>query len=476
MARKIAVAPQQASTLDILNVIRQNASSEYQNLVPEITKAEEICKVGDVFQGYPAIANQFINALVNRIALVYVKSRTYKNPYERLKKGYLEYGETVEEIFVNIAKVRTYNVEEAAKREFQRTMPDVRTAFHIMNWRVQYPVTVQEQDLYQAFLSLEGVTNLISNIVDQVYTAAEYDEYLLFKYLIIKAVSHGRMKPISIGNGTDPDEAAIAFRATSNQLTFMHTDYNEDHVLTNTPRDKQVIFMDSAYNAQYDVKVLAAAFNMEKAEFMGSLFLIDDFTSFDNARFEQIGSESDMIDPVTADELTIMANVKAVMVDEDWFQIYDNNNKFTETYVGSGMYWNYFYNVWKTVSISPFSNAVAFVEEDEIATLPIRMDIPITDKTVTESNIIITLSNGNETSTVDEANKTKVGNYTRQFVQSEKATENGIAVHKYGAIIFPKNATATKLQFSLGGKIYESTVELTGAENVGDVITFNPIG
>ena len=104
MARKIAVAPQQASTLDILNVIRQNASSEYQNLVPEITKAEEICKVGDVFQGYPAIANQFINALVNRIALVYVKSRTYKNPYERLKKGYLEYGETVEEIFVNIAK------------------------------------------------------------------------------------------------------------------------------------------------------------------------------------------------------------------------------------------------------------------------------------------------------------------------------------------------------------------------------------
>ena len=32
-----------------------------------------------------------------------------------------------------------------------RTLPDVRSAFHTMNWRVIYPVTIQDEDLKQAF-------------------------------------------------------------------------------------------------------------------------------------------------------------------------------------------------------------------------------------------------------------------------------------------------------------------------------------
>ena len=290
MAKRVAVSTLQASTLDILNVIRQNASAQYQDLVPEVTDVKNVCRVGDVFQGYPALANEFLNALVNRIALVRVKSAVFNNPYARLKKGFIEYGETVEEIFVNIATVREFSVEKAAAREFKRTIPDVRTAFHMMNWKVQYPVTIQDQDLMQAFLTADGVQDLIARIVDQVYTAAEYDEYLLFKYLLIKAVNRGTMKPIEVG--AQPSDAAKVFRGTSNQLTFMSKDYNEAGVMNNTPRERQLIFMTAQYNAQYDVDVLAAAFNMDKATFMGSLFLIDSFTTFDNDRFKQIVSLS----------------------------------------------------------------------------------------------------------------------------------------------------------------------------------------
>ena len=78
MARRIAVNTLNASTLDILNTIRANASYEYQSLVPEISEVSEIPKVGDVLYGYPTLANQFINSLVNRIALVRVKSATFK--------------------------------------------------------------------------------------------------------------------------------------------------------------------------------------------------------------------------------------------------------------------------------------------------------------------------------------------------------------------------------------------------------------
>ena len=89
MARRIAISTLQASTLDILNVIRQNASYDYQQNVPEVTKASDIPKVGEVIYGTPAFANQFLNALVNRIAIVRVQSATFNNPYSRLKKGIL---------------------------------------------------------------------------------------------------------------------------------------------------------------------------------------------------------------------------------------------------------------------------------------------------------------------------------------------------------------------------------------------------
>ena len=142
----------------------------------------------------------------------------------------------------------------------------------------------------------------------------------------------------------------------------MGKNYNEAGVKTNTPRDRQVIFMDADFNAKFDVDVLSAAFNMEKADFMGRLFLIDSFSEFDNERFETIRANSDGLEKVEDTELESMKGVKAVILDEDFFQVYDNNNKFTEKYVASGLYWNYFYHTWKTVSNSPFANAVAFVD------------------------------------------------------------------------------------------------------------------
>ena len=168
MPNKIAVTTLQASTMDILNVIRANASADYQKNVPAVSKLQEVTQVGEVLYGYPALANEFINALINRIAIVRVKSLTFNNMFAPLKKGYLELGETIEEVFVEIAKAREFNVEKAESRELKRSLPDVRTAFHAMNYRVQYPVTVQDEDLKQAFLTMDGVQNLIAKIVDSV--------------------------------------------------------------------------------------------------------------------------------------------------------------------------------------------------------------------------------------------------------------------------------------------------------------------
>lgn len=465
MARRIAVSTLNASTIDILNVIRQNASYDYQQNVPEVTTANDIPKVGEVIYGTPAFANQFLNALVNRIALVRVQSATFNNPYAILKKGYLEYGESVEEIFVKIANVVDFSAEKANGREFKRTIPNVKSAFHVMNWRVMYPVTVQDEDLRQAFLSLDGVQNLIAKIVDSVYTAAEYDEFLIFKYLLIKAVAHGKMYPLSIGDGADLSEAAVGFRGTSNLLQFMSTKYNEAAVQTNTPKDRQVIFMDSVFNAQFDVNVLASAFNMDKADFMGRLFLIDDWTSFDNARFDVIRDNSDGIDEITDDELALMKDVKAIILDENWFQIYDNNNKFTEKYVASGLYWNYFYHVWKTVSSSPYSNAVVFVTDSATTALPATVTVEIKDKSETDEATTLTL-------VADDSTASIVPN-SLQFVQTNALTTAGIAVHPYGALLIPASQanTAITLVATIDGTTYTASANINAGSVVGETVT-----
>lgn len=451
MAHRIAVSTLNASTIDILNTIRDNASLAYQNQVPAVAVETDVPKVGEVLYGTPAMANEFINALVNRIAAVRVQSATFNNPYARLKKGMIDYGETIEDIFVGITKAFTFSQEKAESRELKQYKPNVKSAFHAMNWQVIYPVSVSMEQLKQAFLNAEGVTNLISYIVDAIYTAANYDEFLLFKYLIIKGVTKGQLKPIGV-NGSDIHNYAKAFRGKSNVLPFMSNDYNAAGVKNTTPKERQVIFMDAQFNADFDVDVLAGAFNMDKADFMGSLFLIDSFTSFDNDRFDVIRSESDGIEEVTATELTLMGNVKAILADENWFQVYDNLNQFTEKFISSGLRWNYFYHIWKTISTSPFANALVFVDSSANITAPATLGYKAKNVEVSDYAKVVTLIPDGATSLADQ---------NMVFVQTEALTQLGIAVQPYGAIFVPASALNDATACVITGKVGETTYTAT---------------
>lgn len=464
MARRVALTNLNGRTIDILNVIRQNASYAYQSQVPEVSTTQDIISVGDVLMGVPALQNEFLNALINRIALVRVKSALFNNPYSNLKKGYLEFGETVEEVFVNIAKAVEFSPEKAEAREFKRTIPDVKSAFHVMNWRVVYPVTIQDDDLRRAFMSIDGVTDLIAKIVESVYTAAEYDEYLLFKYMLIKAIAHGKMYPKAVDVDSDIKIAAKEFRSMSNLLPFICTKFNASGVHTTTPKANQYIFMDADFNAQFDVNVLASAFNMDKAEFMGKLHLIDDWTSFDSDRFDIIRANSTQIEAITSDELALMKDVIAVIVDDEWFQVYDNNIKFTEKYVASGLYWNYFLHNWKTVSSSPFSNAVVFVNANSVKIdAPESITLTVKDVVSSADYTIVTLV---------PTDPTLFAGGNVNFVETEAAVQNGVAVHQYGAYIFQSNSNAVVVVANVGGKTFSSGASTLGkTADVGDTIT-----
>lgn len=322
----------------ILNAIRNNASLDYQNRVPEATQ-DNLKDIGNAVVNYTATANEFLNALINRIARVIITSKMYKNPLREFKKGLLEYGETVEEVFVNIAKAHEFDPATAENEVFKREIPDVLSAFHKMNYQNFYKSTISMEQLRQAFLSYQGISDLISRIVEAMYTGSEFDEFTIMKQLIVEWANEGNFYPVHIDTPTAANAKSIVstIKGISNKLEFMSADYNPMGVATFSKKADQILIIDANFDAIIDVEVLASAFNMDKAEFMGQRVLIDNFG-----------------------ELT---GVVAALVDRDWFMVFDNLISFTDNYNGQGLYWNYFLHVWKTFSISPFANCILFTTD-----------------------------------------------------------------------------------------------------------------
>lgn len=350
-----------ASSVDILNAIRNSASTNYRDFVPTAKNTpESIRRIGEIIMQYTPLQNEFLNALVNRIARVIITSKMYSNPLSMFKKGLIDFGESIEEIFVNIANPHQYDVEESENKVFAREIPDVRAAFHTLNYKKFYKQTIQNNDLNQAFLSWDGITDLISKIVNAMYTAANYDEFVTTKYMLAKAILDGRLSAITV-DANDAKGAVTKIKGVSNALTFMSNNYNVAGVQTFTDKDDQYLLVNSQFDSEIDVEVLAAAFNMSKAEFMGHRILIDGFGTLDVARLNALFKDDPNYEEPSQDTLTALNAIPAVLVDKNFFMIFDNKFEFTENYNGQGLYWNYFYHTWKTFSMSPFANALVFV-------------------------------------------------------------------------------------------------------------------
>ena len=429
-----------ASSVDILNAIRNSASTNYRDFVPMAKSTpESIRSIGEIIMQYTPLQNEFLNALVNRIARVIITSKMYSNPLSMFKKGLIDFGESIEEIFVNIAKPHQYDVEESESKVFAREIPDVRAAFHTLNYKKFYKQTIQNKDLNQAFLSWDGITDLISKIVNAMYTAANYDEFVTTKYMLAKAILDGRLSAITV-DSNDAKGAVTKIKGVSNALTFMSNNYNVAGVQTFTDKDDQYLLVNSQFDSEIDVEVLASAFNMSKAEFMGHRILIDGFGTLDIARLNALFKDDPNYEEPSQETLTALNAIPAVLVDKNFFMIFDNMYEFTENYNGQGLYWNYFYHTWKTFSMSPFANALVFVPAVPTVT------------SVTVSPTAITCKKGQS---VQLSVTVETENYAPKTVNWKSDTD-GVTVDINGHVTVSSSVTATSATIT-ATSTYDST-------------------
>lgn len=367
-----------ASAADVVNSIRSEVGGTFADQVPAAINEGQVLsdgtvatremalgtlrQIGDVITTFQPLANVFLSALVNRIGRVIINSKMYSNPWAGFKRGLLEYGETIEELFVNIVQAQDFDPETAENEVFKRKIPDVRSAFHTMNYQKFYKTTVSNDQLRQAFLSFEGISDLIGKITEALYTSANYDEYLVMKYMLCYAMEHGAFHPVTIAQPTAANSNSVVttLKATSEKLQFLSADYNQAGVYNHTPKGDQYFIMTADFSSIVDVETMARAFNIDKVTLMGHTVIIDQFTftTSETARLQELlGTQ------YTALTTSPFADVPCVCVDRDFFMIFDNFQNMTEQYNGEGLYWNYWLHQWKTFSTSPFANAVIFTDE-----------------------------------------------------------------------------------------------------------------
>lgn len=352
------------TSVDVLNAIRNSASNNYQDYVPIATPDANVIKhIGNIIMDYPAIQNEFVHALINRIGMVLVTSKLYSNPWAMFKRGILEFGETVEEVFVDIVNPAPFNPGVAETEVFKRELPDVRSAFHPLNYQKFYKVTIENDTLRKAFLTMDGVTDLIGRIVNSMYTSANYDEFLVMKYLIARSIINGNMVAVNTTavSADNAKDIVTSIIETSNNFTFMSEKYNRAGVANYSDKNEQYLITSAKFNSIMNVDVLAAAFNMNKAEFAGHQVMVDSFGNLDNTRLAELFADDADYTEIDSTTLTALDGIPAVIVDKDWFMIFDNMLKFTEQYNAQGLYWNYWLHAWKTFSCSPFANAAVFL-------------------------------------------------------------------------------------------------------------------
>lgn len=438
------------NSVDVLNAIRNGASTDYQKAVPYATNdAGVIRKIGSVLLDFPLLYNEFINGLVNRVGKVIFASNQYwKNPFGWANKGVLDYGETVEDIFVDIAKPHQFDPAVAEQDWMKREVPDVKAVFHTLNYTKFYKSTIQDVDIRKAFTNASGVERLISEVIGSMYKAAEYDLYQAVRYLIGINIFDGMVTAVEVDQPTtvqNLENVVSVARAIRSELEFPSRKWNTMKVLNETPIERLRFFISTSLNAVMDVKVLANAFNMDKAEFLGKKVILPPWKDLDVERLDMLFAGETGYHHFTESELASLDNIVAFIVDEEWFQIYDSYiESHTSPLNGEGLYYNNWYHVQKILSASPFRNAIMLVgTEQKIdsvtlnisdVTLPVNGSVTAMATVATTGfapKTLIYTSNNPEVATVDASGTitavstgSAVITATSKFDSSKTATVN----------------------------------------------------
>ena len=371
--------------IKLFNVIRNNSSEAFMNVVPSATE-DNIVTISNILfnDAYQPQLNEFVNNFINRIALTIVRNKSFNNPLAVFKKGSVPLGTDIQEIFENPAKAEQYEYSNTAMAKLLTiTDPDTHVAYYRRNRKDLYTKTIAREGLQGAFVSWDKFTEYTTAITQSLYSGNYIDEFKYTKLLVDGAYENNKAIVQVVPDPSTSEANAKAFvkmaRKLYKKLTFPSDQYNayskfsgsKGTITTWTDEDRIVLIVNSDAMGDVDVDVLASAFNIDKAKFLGRVVEVDGFNN---------------------------PNILGVICDEAWLQIYDNIFRFDEFYNARTMSWNEYLHAWGTYAISPFANAVILTTAEPVPATAVSVaDVTVGVGATTQAIVTLTPSNATTT-------------------------------------------------------------------------------
>ncbi len=334
-------------SIGILNNIRANASAEYQERIPEATQ-QNIANIGNALQTYTLLYNEFASALMNKIGKTLLEQKLFKNRLSRFKSGTVLNQQDVEEIFIEMAKAEGSYDKEGRNPLGRRNPPDIKAIYHRQNRQDYYVVSIGDIDFVRVFRSEATLDSFISALINSVYSGAEYDEWQAMKNLLATYDGYATVDVPQPNTTIYTETTDLTFSAADAaktfvkqlrkvvmDMTFASTNFNKAGVMTWSKPENLVLLVNKDVLTEVDVEVLSKAYNMGKTNIQIEVIPMDDFGSLENTY--------------------------GILIDKDWFRVFDTLSHMEPQRNAQGLFTNYFYHIHQILSASTFKQAVRFV-------------------------------------------------------------------------------------------------------------------
>lgn len=311
-----------------LNNIRETSidnNTLYHRYVPEIYDDTDIGSFSAPILSNPNVMNEFMNVLVQRIVYTQVETKLFRNPLRVLEGDRIPLGAVGQEIYVNPAKARRFNVDDFAGL-LAKYEADVKVQYHHLNADLQYCVTITRAKIKDAFVSWSSLENFVDGLTQSLYNGCYIDQYNMTKDLVSSAYKDLNAK-VEVISAINSESNAKAFLTKAREIYLnMQTPtssynawgqvggYGNEIVTWSNPED--IVFLLRNDVASYvDVNALASAFNIDKATLLGNIIYVNNFDVYDDGTKVFDGSA-----------------IVGCIADKSWFRIKEQETTMDEFY------------------------------------------------------------------------------------------------------------------------------------------------
>lgn len=307
---------------------------------------------------YQAEYNVFLDQLINKIAMTWIKSATLTNRLAFLRNGEFNLGDVIEEIFVGLVKSYTFDpaIPPAPyPDQFEKFIPNVNSMFHRRDRKMYYPITIQYEDMRAAFRNPTGLSGVVERVVGSLYQTNTLDSYIFqkeqfvqYRYLHPAGLPLQSTQFIPTPRPVDNATGAEFYKTVKSavrKMGFPSNAYNAAQQTLQSGEDGFYMFLLSDIAPSLEVDTLARTFNM------GQL----------TSRTTPVITELDSFgDPLSTGENN--DDVLAVLMDKRAIGVLNNLFTLRTADNARGLYRNYFLHVWDLHYCSYYQNLVYIVD------------------------------------------------------------------------------------------------------------------